>query len=117
LKIKFAKRPPQRTSKLLDKPSDLKREHPALQKMKFINCFLFLWAVFALLDPDPDCESRSGYGSRDPIEFGSNPYPDPQHCRKRLLSFFHFTGKETGYGMAFNQSIPSRITKKEFKLF
>jgi hypothetical protein len=21
--------------------------------MKFINCFLFFWAIFALLDPDP----------------------------------------------------------------
>jgi hypothetical protein len=29
-----------------------------------------LW-VFALLDPDPISESGSGYGSRDPIEFGS----------------------------------------------
>jgi hypothetical protein len=37
----------------LEKPSALKREHPALQKMKFINCFLFFWAIFALLDPDP----------------------------------------------------------------
>jgi hypothetical protein len=27
-------RPPQRTSKLLEKPSALKREHPALQNMK-----------------------------------------------------------------------------------
>jgi hypothetical protein len=24
--------------KLLEKPSDLKREHPALQKIKFIDC-------------------------------------------------------------------------------
>jgi hypothetical protein len=44
-------------------PSALTREHPALQKLKFINCFLFLWAIFSLLDPDPDCESGSGYGS------------------------------------------------------
>jgi hypothetical protein len=27
------------------KPSALKREHPALQKMKFINLFLFLWVT------------------------------------------------------------------------
>jgi hypothetical protein len=26
---------------------------PALQKMKFMNCFLFFWAIFAPLDPDP----------------------------------------------------------------
>ncbi len=29
----------------------LKREYPALQKMKFINCFLIFWALFALLEP------------------------------------------------------------------
>jgi hypothetical protein len=42
-------------SKLYEKPSALKREHPALQKMQFINFFLCLWVIFALLDPDPDC--------------------------------------------------------------
>jgi hypothetical protein len=44
--------------------------------MKFINCFIFFWAFFALLDPDTDCES--GYGSGVPIETGSNPVPDPK---------------------------------------
>jgi hypothetical protein len=34
-------RSPQRTSKLQEKPSALKREHPALQK-KCLNFFLFL---------------------------------------------------------------------------
>jgi hypothetical protein len=30
------------------------REHLALQKMKFLHrFFLFLWIIFALLDPDP----------------------------------------------------------------
>jgi hypothetical protein len=38
-------------SNLQEKPSALKRKHPALQKMKFI----FSTFVFALLDPD--CES------------------------------------------------------------
>jgi hypothetical protein len=57
-------------SKRQEKPSALKREHPALQKLKFINFFLFLWVIFALLDPDPDCESGPGYGSRDPTESG-----------------------------------------------
>jgi hypothetical protein len=40
-------------------------------KMRFINFLLCLWVILALLDPDPDCESGSGYGSRDPIESGS----------------------------------------------
>jgi hypothetical protein len=41
------------TSKLQEKPSALKREHPAFQKMKFFNRFLFFWVIFALLDLDP----------------------------------------------------------------
>jgi hypothetical protein len=62
-------------SKLQEKPGAFKREHPALQKIKSINLFLCLWAFFALLDPDR--ESGSGNGFRDPIE--SLPDPDPQH--------------------------------------
>jgi hypothetical protein len=54
-------------------PSSPIREHPALPKLKFINCFLFFCVILALLDPDPDCVS----GSRDPIEFGSNPDSNP----------------------------------------
>ncbi len=48
--------------------------------MKFIYCFRYLWAIFALLVPNLDCES--GYGSRDPIESGSDSDTDtdPQYC-------------------------------------
>jgi hypothetical protein len=46
-------RPPYRTSKPLEKPSALKREHPALQNLKFFPFYLFLRVIFALLDPDP----------------------------------------------------------------
>jgi hypothetical protein len=46
------RRLPQRTYKLQVKPSALKREHSAHQKMKFFNFFIFLWVIFALLDPD-----------------------------------------------------------------
>jgi hypothetical protein len=55
-------------SKLREKPLALKRENPALQKMKF-NFFVCLRVIFAPLDQDPDCESESG--SRDPIGSGS----------------------------------------------
>jgi hypothetical protein len=72
-------------SKLQEKPAALKRKHPALQKKEFINCFLCLWFIFALLDPD--CES--GYGSRNPIEFGSTALV----CKKTLISI-----KETSAG-------------------
>ncbi len=54
-----------RTSKLHEKPSALKIEHPALQKMKYY-CFIFFWVILALLDP------------------GTPLNPDPQHCQKLL---------------------------------
>ncbi len=47
--------------------------------MKLLNFFLFLWVIFALLDPDPDSEFKSGYGFTDLVESGSNPDPDPKH--------------------------------------
>jgi hypothetical protein len=56
-------RPPQRTPKLQEKPSALKREHPALQNMKILYLFQFLWVIFALLDPDPHFECGCGSGS------------------------------------------------------
>ncbi len=42
----------------------LKREHSALQSMKFFYFFLFLWIIFILLDPD----SESGSGSNELTE-------------------------------------------------
>jgi hypothetical protein len=42
-------------SKLQEKPLALRREHSALPKMKFMNFFVFLWVIFALLDPGPIC--------------------------------------------------------------
>jgi hypothetical protein len=50
-------RPTQRTPKLQEKPSALKREHPVLKNMKILDFFLFLWVIFALLD------SNCGSGS------------------------------------------------------
>jgi hypothetical protein len=43
--------------------------------MKFLNFFLLLWVIFALLDPDPDSEYGSGSGYTNLIESGSNPDP------------------------------------------
>jgi hypothetical protein len=37
----------------MSKPSALKREHPALLNMKFLNFLKFLWVIFALLEPNP----------------------------------------------------------------
>jgi hypothetical protein len=63
-------------SKLQEKPSSLKREHPALQKMKFINFYLSLWAIFALLDLGTDP--------------GTPVNPDPIRIRIRIR--IHNTG-------------------------
>ncbi len=57
-------KPPQKTSKLHEKPSALKREHPILQNMKFRNFFYFCGGViFALLDQDPDPADQNQCGS------------------------------------------------------
>jgi hypothetical protein len=49
--------PPERTSKLQQKSSSLKREHPGLQNMKSgtskLELSSLLWVILALLDPDP----------------------------------------------------------------
>ncbi len=64
-------------SKLQKKPSALQRGHPTLQNMNFYKFFfLLLWVIVDLLDPDPD--SEYGSGSTGPIEYGSNPDPDPK---------------------------------------
>ena len=85
---------PKRKSKLQKKPSALKREHPALHNMNFLDFLTLLHAIFALLDPDPDYEYRSGStdliesghstvpynlisGVLDPLLFPASPFPDP----------------------------------------
>jgi hypothetical protein len=49
--------------RLQEKPSALKREHPVLKNMKNLDFFLFLWIIFALLDPEPDPQFECGSGS------------------------------------------------------
>jgi hypothetical protein len=49
-------------SKLQEKPSVIKREHPALQNKIFLNLFPFMSLIFGFLDPDPDPKHYShGY--------------------------------------------------------
>jgi hypothetical protein len=69
--------------KIQKKPSDLKRELPALQSSKheISNFFLLLWVILAFLDPDPD----SGHGSIDLIKSRSDPDPDPIRVRNTAL--------------------------------
>jgi hypothetical protein len=61
--------------------------------MKFLNFFLLLWVIFALLDPDTDSESGAGYGSIDLNKSRSNPdaEPDPKHCQKVPTKYVFFS--------------------------
>ncbi len=58
--------PPKRTHNLQEKPSALRKEHPARQNMKILYFFLNLWVIFAFMDPDPATQI--------------NADPDPQPC-------------------------------------
>ncbi len=46
------------TSKLQEKPSALKTQHRALQKMKLINFFLFLWIRIRIANPHTYTDSQ-----------------------------------------------------------
>ena len=86
------------TAKLLEYLSALKRERPALQKMKFLCCFLFLWVIFVRLNPDPDYEFKSG--SRDPIK-----------CtfiagKERYSSRYIYGTEYMGYGISLGNNSP-----------
>ncbi len=70
-KLKKVAGGPSRTSELEKKPSTLKREHPVLQNMTFLNFFSFFVGQF--------CPTVSGSGSADLIESGSIPDTDSKH--------------------------------------
>ncbi len=64
--------------------------------MKILDFFLFLWVIFALLDPDPDPANQinadpcgSGYGSETLPEEAGNELAGPdaglQHLRAVVL--------------------------------
>jgi hypothetical protein len=46
-------RPSFSTTKIQEKPSAFKREHPAFHSMNFSTFFCFFCVIFVLLDPDP----------------------------------------------------------------
>jgi hypothetical protein len=46
-----------------EKPPAFKREHPALQNMKFLYFFLFrIWIHIPNADPEPDPADQNQYG-------------------------------------------------------
>jgi hypothetical protein len=98
--------------KLQEKLSALKRNHPALQKMKFIKCF---WVIFAHLDRGPDCESGApGSGSRDPIESGTDR--DPQQWFVRFKIVENFLYLLVGEGISCLQLHFSNLGSHNFRL-
>jgi hypothetical protein len=66
-------------SKLQEKPSALKREHPALQ-IKFINFFSMSVGHFSPLGSGSGLRIQIRIRIKDTIEARSNPVPDLQHC-------------------------------------
>jgi hypothetical protein len=64
-------RPTLMKSKIQEKPSAFKKHYPALQNMKFLEFFLFLWVFFVITDPN----TESGFGSTHLIESGSETLP------------------------------------------
>ncbi len=63
--------------KLQEMPSAFKREHPVLKNMKILDFFLFLWVIFALLDPDPDPATEINADVSKP--FPSGPWVSFSH--------------------------------------
>jgi hypothetical protein len=72
--------------KLQEKPSALKREHPALQKMKILSFFLFFFLTFLpswirirnlYADPDPAAQINA---DPDPKPCNSIADPNPYAC-------------------------------------
>jgi hypothetical protein len=78
-------------SKLQEKPSDLKREHRELKKIKFINFSLRLWVIFALLDPVSDCESGWLFGTKAPSVYRRYRYFHVSSFEHKILSNAHLS--------------------------
>jgi hypothetical protein len=86
--IKNYNLPPERTPKLPEKPSALKKEHPTLQNMKILYFFIFLWVTIPLLDPDPDQEPQI---NADPCGSGSETLVCTVHFFEKLPNFISFS--------------------------
>ncbi len=78
--------------KLRKNASALQRKHPALQNMKFLNFFLLLRVIFALLDSDPDSE----YGS-ETLVWDIGCIKGARYCTGTVL--VPYIGTEPSYGM------------------
>jgi hypothetical protein len=82
----------------------LKREHPVLKNMKILDFFLFLWVIFALLDPDPDPATQS---NADPCGSGSKTL---RSTTRLIIIKLIIKDKRSA-------KIPRKIKIKFFKIF
>ncbi len=122
--------------KVQEKPSALKREHPAIQNMKFLHLFLFLWVTFALPDPadqihkinthPPDPDPNTGLElyalprPRDNINICFNPSTEPcgfQVAEDHLLSCTSMSSEmETKTIYLLTNNICTYFPKKHFEV-
>jgi hypothetical protein len=94
-----------------------------LKNMKILDFFLFLWVIFALLDPDPQFECGSGSSNSNTCGSGSGYGSGSETLLKRKssaskhksLKFFFFCGSFppswSGSGSAFTMRIRIQPTK------
>jgi hypothetical protein len=80
-------------SKLQEKHSAFKGEHPTLEKMKFINFFLCLWVIFAHLDPDSDTDPGTPLNPDSDTDPGGQKLPTAPLVRgKYRYNFLNING-------------------------
>jgi hypothetical protein len=64
---------------LQEKPSALKRDHPALQNMKVLSSFIF---IYIYTDPDLHFECGSGSSNSNKIRTHADPDSETLHFRQ-----------------------------------
>jgi hypothetical protein len=88
------------TPKLQEKPSALKREHLVFKHHKILDLFLFLWVIFALLDPEFEC----GSGNSNECGSGSETLGLTDGFKTLKLSFAPFKSAPAKRKKDFQQS-------------
>ncbi len=90
-------------SKVQKKPSALKREHAALEKMKLIYFFLCSWSF---LSSGSRLRIQIRIRIQEPTESGSNPDPDTVHSTGSDVTFFAMFRFDPGDAPLDDASVP-----------
>jgi hypothetical protein len=69
--------------------------------MKFINCFLFWWVTFALLDPDTDPDNNKLFLWQDFLVLFRKTLEDPEEdvCFYTIVALTHFVRRYRSSGL------------------